>query len=86
MEQNNAVVELRDGAGWVEPKQWAGRVAFLVVHIPRDKAALAINLAVVHADAGVAGGGIDELAAGAAHEIEHIEAVSKRDDRAAPLT
>jgi hypothetical protein len=83
---DNTVVELRDGAGWVEPKKCADRVALLVVHIARDKAALAINLAVVHADPGLAGVWIGELATAAAQEIEHIEAVPERDDRAAPLT
>ena len=83
---DNTVVEVRDGTGWVEPKQCADRVALFVVHIARDKAALAINVAVVHADAGLAGVGIGEPATAAAQQIEDIEAVPERDDRAAPLT
>ena len=64
----------------VEAEERTERVALLVVHVAGDEAALAVDLAVVHADARLTGIGIDELAAGAGREVQRVEAVAQRDD------
>jgi hypothetical protein len=60
----------------IEPEDTAQGLPFLVIHVARDEPALPIHLAVVQADARLAGIWIDELRRRAGIKVQRIEAIA----------